>query len=479
MAFQVYLKNTVVVIHDTVIVKKDETLNPALIRYWVKQDGQFFIQESTEKTIYNLGTFDNIQDENGSTFGTESALRDYFSTFINATPAGTAPTPINPLMVSQDEITVDDIDWEASDFTDWVGNPKDLFGNVNNGGIYNETANNPKVFILRLIRTKKMRDFGIGTSIGSFSNLKAILLGSADSERGILDISPEPHKDASWVYSQEEFVFNAVRVEFHTSDRVDVSNLFFKYSYSNKKQDYVNKWGLLDDIDTGASETVWTIGDQYIFTETPQPYFFSSSSAADINKPIRMELIVVNASGRLQRVIVDGVLNGQNKIAIAGLTCVASNRAFTIIPIPLDPLDGDVYIYEDTTLTGGVPDDLSKVRTVIPSDLGQSAQAVYTVPEFLEDGRLIISAEIYNWYARAIRSRTTAGIATLFVAENGFTKRARAIDGLSESDISGNNYTDITPESVNPGADIWVQASEITSNDVSIAAGFTIKLIAL
>lgn len=390
---------------------------------------------------------------------------------------GKISSPITPIQTSLDIIYENDIDWDASDFTGWEGEPRDLFGNVNNGGIYNNSIDNPKVFTLKLIRTRQARTFAIGTSIGNFSNLKVSFLGSGDQIRGEFDASADPRKSTSAVYSEEEYTFNAIRIEFLTADRVDCTNIFIQHVESSKKQDYVLKWGINPDVDNGDIETVWSLGDQYIFTTTPQNYYISSSSTSDITQTINVEILFINSEGSYQKEVVSVSLNGRNKVLIptSGL-CVASNRAYNDSSTPLA---GDVYIYEDEALSGGIPDDLSKVRSFIGQGREQTEQAVYTVPEYLENGRKVLEAEIYSWNGAALRNRTTTGAFGLYVAQKGKVPRIQGADAVSEDSKSGEVFGYDTPLKVPAGSDVYLNVEDLTVSNVKIKAGFIIKLIVL
>lgn len=386
-------------------------------------------------------------------------------------------TSVNPLHVTLGTVYSSDIDFENSDFTNWIGNPEDLFGNINNGGVYNETTDNPKIIILRLKRTRTMRNLGIGTNTGNFSNLKVTFLGSGNSEKGYLDLSDDSSKEKSMVYSQEEFTFNAIKIEFHTVDRIDITNFYINYTLSNRKQDYILKWGVNPDIDTGSIETVWDLGDEYIFTQTAQNYYISSSNNSDTTQTIEVELIILHTDGRYKREIIEVQINGNTKtlITASGLA-IASNRALNI---STDVLLGDIYIYEDTTVTAGVPDDLTKVRSMIITGKEQTQQAVYTVPEILEDNRKIVYAELYKWDISAIQNKTTSGLVELIISEKNKTARVQDSDALTESRKSGNIFGENTPLIVQPGSDIFINVSNLTVSDVAVKAGFTIKLVVL
>lgn len=403
---------------------------------------------------------------------------DQFSQTMIVNDDGGEVTPITPFMTSNDEIYVSDIDWENSDFTGWSGEPKDLFGNINNGGIFNDSSETVKTFTLKLKRTRKARDFGIGTSIGSIRNLKATLLGSGGAERGIMDNSDDSSPKQSMVYSQEEFVFNGVRFEFLTSERIDVTNLFIKYSHSNRKQNYIHKFGMNHDIDSGLIETIWTLGDKYVFTETPQPYYISSSNNLD-NQIIRGEVLVVRPDGKYQRHYYEVSLQGNTPVQIPtlnGYNCVASNRAYNA---DSSELLGDVYIYENTATSNGVPTDLSKVRSVIEQGREQTEQAVYTVPEYDELGRTVYAAEIYSWSSSAIRNRSTAGVVDLKVAPKGGTLRVQSTGALSDNFITEKVFGENTPLMVGSGSDVSLEVSELSLSNVAVTGSFLINLIVL
>jgi len=411
-------------------------------------------------------------------YSSTTLQNDAFNLDTESFNVNSIATSINPSIVTLDVIYENDIDWGASEFPNWVGNPRDLFGNVQNGGIYNNSVDNPKYFILRLIRTRQMRTFGIGASSGNFSNIKVSVLGSSDATRGVLDLSEEPSKQTSMVYSEEEFAFNSIKVEFFTDDRVDVSNIFMEHTASDKKQEYIHKFGINNDIGIDGNETVWTLGDTYIFTTTPQPYVISSSNANDIVE-IQGEVIIIDDGGRYRVINYSVNIQGQAKVAIPtpnGWLCVASNRAFNANG---SPLLGDVYIYEDTVVTGGVPQVLSKVRSIIEQSREQTEQCVLTVPEFTESGQLIVFAELYQWNVAMIKVKDSSGKADLIVANKGKVPRIQSTRGISNNYSSGQIYGENTPLIIDTGSDVYVQVSEITANDVAIQAGFTIKYVVI
>ncbi len=438
---------------------------------WNKDHSLLSIKLASDKEIIITSEFKDILDEDNLQYSDYLDFEDRIRPFFTS-------DPIYPLRVGLDEIYEADIDWANSDFTGWTGNPKNVFGNVNDEkGIYNDSLDPEKCFVLRLVRSRRGRTFGIGSNIGTFSNLEVTFLGSGGAERGFLQMKDDDHKKTSLIYGLEQFTFNAIRVCFHTVDRVGVSNIFIENTYSERKQDYVLKFGLNPDIDSGDAETIWSLGGQYVFTTSDTENYYISSDDAGDNQNIKGELIVLNDIGKYERYQYDVQLNGTTPVLIPtpnNWPCVASNRAFNDSQTPLN---GDVYIYEDTLTAGGVPSDITKVKSHIVNGSEQTEQAIYTVPELLEDGRQVLIAELYSWSGEAIRNRSTAGLLTLKVFEKGKVGRVRGNIGLSESRLSSQVFGENTPLEIKAGADIIINASELSTNNVAIQANFIINLI--
>lgn len=380
---------------------------------------------------------------------------------------------ISPLAVSTDEILLNDIDWLESDFTGWTGEPMDLLGNVNNGGIFNDSANNPKEFTIKLKRTTQISLIGLGANTGVFKALDVNISGSGGAGRGVFSIPNQSIDFNTLVAGDAQYEVNALKFSFNTVDRIDLTNLFFKNQPSTRFKDYVNKWGLNPDVDTGNEEAIWDVSGEYIFTEIAQPYYISSSSASD-TEPITVELITEMPNGLYLRELVTVTLQGQSKLAIpTQFPCVASNRAFNF---GSSELLGDVYIYEDDTLSDGVPDTPSKVRSKIIIGNGQTQQAVYTVPEALEDGRYVMSADFVRWQGSLVRNNGSC-LFKIFVAEKGKVKRVQSTRALNASLVSGADFRPDAPLVIGAGADVWVEASEASNNNLTIEAGFVVRLI--
>lgn len=475
MAFRIYLDQTVIRIVDDTERNDPIQYNPGQVKYYIK-DNKFIFYDGIEQQDFNNHGFVDFTDRYGNTFATEIDFVEYLNSFINA-PVITS-NPLDKIGVNTDEVTVGDVDWEASDFTGWEGEPRDLLGNVNDGGIYNASTDNPKVFYLRFIRSHLIRVMGAGSNVGSHSNYKVSILGSGDTERGVLDASTDPEPRKSTVYKEEQFVVNGIKVEFFTTNRIDLTNLFFKNQFSSKKENIVHKWGANPDVDPGQRETIWTLGDEYIFTDEDNPvqYFISSSSAAD-TQVLSVETVGVNLAGRLQRQIVDVQLQGQTKTLIpTPFLNTDSNRAFVKGP---QGLAGDVYIYEDSAVSGGVPSDLSKVRSVVQQGKNQTRQAVYRVPEFLETGQQVIFFDLYSYTISLARAQSVAGEGSLIVREPGGVDRERHALSLADAKDSPKVFGEDTPLQLPPGSRVHLDVENITNNNTAVFGEFSGSLILL
>jgi hypothetical protein len=163
--------------------------------------------------------------------------------------------------------------------------------------------------------------------------------------------------------------------------------------------DYINKFGHNADIDTGTiPEDVWSGGGTYTFTaDGGAPYFISSSSTGD-TMDITLRCLTEDSNTDWNQEDVTVTLQGQAKVPItfpSGDDPVRFYRGFNANSVDIA---GDVYIYEDDTLTGGVPDTASKIRGVIMDGDNQTEMCIYTVPSnfraYFEKGYVGLSSTI-------------------------------------------------------------------------------------
>lgn len=478
MAFKIYLDQTVIRIIDTTGRNNPIQYNVGQVKYYIK-DGAFVFTDGLQKQTFGNRGYTDFIDKYNEPFNSEDDFISYLNSFINANIVNTET--IHMPTVNIDSITIDDVDWINSDFTGWTGDPKSLFENVHETqGIYNDSTDNPKYFTLRLKRTRKIRNIGMGSRLGTFSNAKLSVLGSGDVVRRTIDGSYSDVKINSLDYNRHVFVVNTMLFEFYTADPCYLSNLFLYYTDSERKNDYYHIMGLNPDVDSGNKETIWYGGDEYIFTTTAQAYYISSSSAND-TQTVKGEIIVIDDDGFYRQDFFSVALQGQTKVQIPTTNdwlCFAVN-IFEVDDNTF--VEGTVYMYEDTTITAGVPDDLSYVRSVIEAGYAAAKSAVFTVPELSENGQRVALAEIYQYSAAAINRVAAIGRVEFMTAEKGKVARVRSEKSLTNAYDSNKVFGRDTPLLVDPAADVYMNAvlEDSSANNVMVEAEFLIKLIIL
>lgn len=128
------------------------------------------------------------------------------------------------------------------------------------------------------------------------------------------------------------------------------------------------------DLTAFTEQTLW-IGpvENYTFTDPSSARInrISSSSALDVG----IQIFVNGLDENWQEVTQVVTLNGQNKVDLNPelIRIQPGCQAF-------QDLNGDVYIYEDGTITNGIPDNLNTVKGYIESDQNIMKGIIYSVP---------------------------------------------------------------------------------------------------
>lgn len=126
----------------------------------------------------------------------------------------------------KDSVFEKDIWLEQSDSTNWEnGDVNDLVNNLHTV-ITNSTEDNPKTILVHLKRTTPLMAIGLGSFSGNFSNVKIIGLTSGQVEFVLFDISGDDTKRSTLTVFTPAVGLNAIRLEFHTTDDVSLSNLY-------------------------------------------------------------------------------------------------------------------------------------------------------------------------------------------------------------------------------------------------------------
>lgn len=221
----------------------------------------------------------------------------------------------------------------------------------------------------------------------------------------------------------------------------------------------VHKFGRNGDVD--AAEDVWSYGGDYTYPSAAATNYISSSNAGD-----DQEITIEGLDANWDRQTATQALDGQNKTEISsGLTWMRVFRAYNTGTA----LAGDVYVYEDDTLTAGVPDTATKVKAKIDQAENQSMMALYTIPSGY-DGFLM----------------------TLWINGNGTTATTFDLSFLEKEYSQDSFRTKFTMSGRNDGAGIYMpydlprvipektdirwRCTAVSAANLDISAGFDLAL---
>ena len=144
----------------------------------------------------------------------------------------------------------------------------------------------------------------------------------------------------------------------------------------DKKAKSLVKFGKSKELNAGVLETVWPVGGNEVYVDTNAIDSISSSNANDTQE-VYMECHTVEGTGEDQKFTFMTqvvTLNGRNRVPlpspVARVSRVYNNNG--------TELQGQVYVYQDTPITNGVPTDITKVHAVIPQGFQQSFKAATT-----------------------------------------------------------------------------------------------------
>lgn len=228
---------------------------------------------------------------------------------------------------------------------------------------------------------------------------------------------------------------------------------------------FVNKFGRNPDLDTGANgEDIWSQGGLYTFLSVAATLYVTSTDDTD-TKEITVQGL--DATWAFQEATVD--LTGQTQAEIgSGLTWLRVFRAFNS---DSTPTLGDVYVAEQDTDTGGVPDTASKIKAKIDIYSQQTLMALYTVP-LGKTGFVIDSYQTLN------KIGATIGVnLRLYTRESGGVFRAVRILGVQSTGTSDFPYRPPFPDGPFPAKTDILIRGVAAANDADVSAGFSVMLV--
>lgn len=224
------------------------------------------------------------------------------------------------------------------------------------------------------------------------------------------------------------------------------------------------KFGRNEDVGT-SYETVWEYGGDETYVTTNAIDTISSSDAAD-TAVIYVEGHTVSGTGASSQftfVSQTATLNGQNKVLLSTPLARVS-RAY----VQSGTIAGDIYVYEDDTLSGGVPTTASKVHINIDQTGAGHTQSFKAATTFSNGDYFICT----GGYA-ALNKRTAAAVdMVLEVRQPGGVFRPAGgrislkTDGTTTAQVTFNPYV-IVPKN----CDIRIRAIASTTG-VEVDASF-------
>lgn len=138
----------------------------------------------------------------------------------------------------------------------------------------------------------------------------------------------------------------------------------------------VLKFGRNGDLDTGTRETIWNQGDNETYVTTNAIDTISSSNAGD-SQEVSIEYHTVAGTGT-SSVFTFGTqtatLNGQTKVVLD----TPGARVSRVLNTSSTAFAGDVYVYEDTAISSGVPTDATKIHAKVSAGDDQTFKCATT-----------------------------------------------------------------------------------------------------
>lgn len=416
-----------------------------------------------------------------------------------------------PLSTSADSIYSMDLDLDYCDnggFSRTVSNYFEDLKTVN----VDASATNPKSIKLWFNRTIQTHTIGFGCDdlTKSFSNIKISFLGSGEEVRYTWDGSADSTKRNSYLVDLPSLAANGVLIEFYTADEIALSNIYiakfndvFAQLSAAKDDDtvvavtatnsgnlrvtdaesglaiakgdvighsFVHKFGRAPDFDTGDGEvTIWGGANDALTNE--MQYNYSATAIIDS--------LVSSNSGDTQAIKVEGLDSSYalvtQTITITGQTRKALDtnliRVNRLINVGSTDIAGNVYCYEDTALTAGVPIDTTKIRAIIIDGSNQTEMAVYTVPA----GK---TGYLRQWFASSSGAKKTTNYLTKLKARP-FGQVFQLKHSSSIADAAPYIHSYIEPEAFTEKTDIEMTASitDTGITEAAVSAGFDIVLV--
>ena len=137
----------------------------------------------------------------------------------------------------------------------------------------------------------------------------------------------------------------------------------------------IRKFSRRDGLGLNEDADIWNFPDEpvYTYSKSADIDTISSGSASDVGNVIQ----IYGLNGDYEEVVQNATLDGQNKVVLT----TPLLRIWRMVNRSSAALDGGVYVYPDTAITLGKPDDTKKVRCYINDGENQTLMCHYTLPD--------------------------------------------------------------------------------------------------
>ena len=235
---------------------------------------------------------------------------------------------------------------------------------------------------------------------------------------------------------------------------------------------FIHKFGNAPDFDTGdGTVTVWDGANDasldemaYTYSTTAAIDSISSSNAGDT-----VDIEIQGLDSNYDLVTQTITLTGQTRAALS----TSLIRVFRLKNVGATDLVGNCYVYENTTISGGVPTDTTKVRAMIQNGNNQTLMAVYTIPAGY-------TGYMRDWYASSSGANKSASyVVDLFARPFGQVFQLKHRSAISDDGTTYIQHRYEEPEVFSEKTDIEMRVTIADTNitEASISGGFDIVLV--
>ena len=142
-----------------------------------------------------------------------------------------------------------------------------------------------------------------------------------------------------------------------------------------------HKFGNVTNISTSTYETIWTLGGEINYPDSPAFFKISSSSVDDTDAGSgarSIKVVGLNEDGDLDNETVG--INGRTEVTLTKKFFRVFRLIVKTTGTPRAPNTGTIYLYSGSS-TLGVPDDTGQIYSAISAEDGQSLQSSVTIPK--------------------------------------------------------------------------------------------------